>query len=146
MKQTVIDIAVKMLEDKSSPLPSKTIAEEALKQHLISSKAKNPKQSLANAIDKMIREKSTDKLIHVLINNQKYVALPTWEDTKNFSLDYSQPKNEFRVSVDSTIKKIIELLIMTEIAQNEKEATKMLIDQGREKTKNLIVEAIQKLS
>jgi hypothetical protein len=125
-----IEAAVRLLNEKGQPLSSKEIAVESIQRGWVVSTANNPEQSLANSLDKMIREKNTTILKHVKPANssRKMIALADWDDS--LLLDYNESIKEMKVFLSTEQSKLLSLMVSVGLVTSEKAALNVIIEKG----------------
>lgn len=140
MKQSIIDIAVSLIKDHG-PMSSKNIAKEALEKSLIESNAKDPIQSLANTIDKMIREKTTNRLKYV--DNSKLVDISDINLKNTDENTHTSQYKEIKVYLTLEQYKIIEVMKSIGFSATEREILQEIISSGLKALKPDIEEKIK---
>ncbi len=81
---TISEAAYEILEEFGKPISSKEIAQIALNRQMVRSSAKDPIQSHAQTIEKIIRDDiyNNRKLIFVYSSQGRLIGLPGWESAQ----------------------------------------------------------------
>ncbi len=138
---TIQEIAYSILKEYGKPMPSKEVAQLALKRGLIQSSARDPIVSMAQTIEKNIRDSVEPELKFIYgTQRNRLIALPTWDgmplmDKKTGEQRVDIVELKARISID--LHEQVQLAAQSKIASGFDETVSLLLRRG------LIAEAIK---
>ena len=145
---TIQKAAHNLLTQAKRPMAALDVATLALEQGLVHSNAKRPAYSLAQTIEKNIRDGSYNepelKFIHE--QGRRMIALPEWEDNPQFEkvAVASSPTAELSARIRSDLLEQVQLAAQSKIAESFDNTVALLLRRGLSAEAANIREALMK--
>ena len=123
---TAQDAAFQLLQEAGRPMPSRAIAQTALKRGLVRSWSKTPIHSIAQTIEKNIRTGVEPELLSVRGPRGRMIGLPGWDER---SVQVT-PSEELRVRLPGELIERLELARQAKVGGDIDETTAKVIAAG----------------
>ena len=122
--------AHQILVEEGHPLPSRIIAKQALEREMAASKSKDPIQSLAQTIEKNIRDGvyNNPELIFMTEDGRRVIGLPGWKSGRS-TQERPSPSLQIVKITEKDFEKV-KLAIEAGVGPNETEVLSRLIHSG----------------
>lgn len=116
---TVQQAAHKILEEKNSPMSAKEISKIILDRKWKSSGSKDPITSLAQTLEKNIRDGiyNEPRLIFIHSDRGRLIGLPSWNNGESRQRSISETK-EIKLTIPTTLMDKIQLAVQAKIADS----------------------------
>jgi len=130
---TIQEAAYQILKEFGNPLSSKDIASKAIERNMVTSAAKDPNQSLAQTIEKNIREGTYNEpeLIFIQTSQERLIGLPGWGSVTPFT--ENNPKKdliELRVQIAIELMEKIKLAEQAKLKNTFNETVSLILNNG----------------
>lgn len=130
---TIQEAAHSLLQEVGNPMSSKDLARMALDRHMVSSLARDPVQSLAQTLEKNVRDDiyNNPKLKFVHTANGRLLSLETWDAKRGVAEQSTKfvTKN-IAIQIPSEIYEQVQLAHQAKLAESIEETTAVLLKQG----------------
>ncbi|MBW2030922.1 MAG: hypothetical protein JRH06_16185 [Deltaproteobacteria bacterium] len=130
---TIQEAAYNILNEVGNPLGSRKLAKIALERGMVTSYAKDPVQSLAQTIEKNIRDEvyNSPKLIFLYTPQGRLIGLPIWEKTEKMTAsNNSATFKELKAKCPVEILEKIRLAEQAKLARDFDETVILLLKKG----------------
>jgi hypothetical protein len=133
---TIQEAARIILEEFGKPMHSKEIAKIALERRLVDSKAQGPISSLAQTIEKNIREDVYNKMGLIFVGEPRHgrkIGLPTMDDEFSLSSSESNKVDEYieiRARIPSHLLEKVQLAVQAKFASSFDDTVTVLLKEG----------------
>jgi len=126
--------AQKLLTEFRKPMSATEIARVVLERKLLRSFAKKPVVSIAQTLEKNVRERrrNNPQLKFVYESNHRLLALPEWADDPKFERSEAEPSSrvELRAYVHPSLLEQVQLAVQSRIAACHDDTVALLLCGG----------------
>ena len=130
---TIQQTAHELLKEVGKPLSSRKLAKAALERHMASSSAKDPIHSLAQTIEKNIRDElyNQPRLEFVMSTEGRLIGLPGWNShSETPPSSMGQHTAELRIQVPTELMDQLHLAAQAKVRDSFSETVEYLIGKG----------------
>ena len=130
---TIQEAANSLLQEAGNPMSSKDLARLALDRHMVGSTARDPIQSLAQTLEKNVRDGTYNnpKLKFVHTPNGRLLGLETWNDERGIIETFQKRVTQnISITLPEEIYEQIQLAHQAKIADSVEGTTVVLLKLG----------------